>query len=66
MPCFAMNVLVICMCCRPEDRPTFAELVGSIKEVFAILSSQEPAPAAPARPPRPTPVPRPGQAPYRN
>ena len=63
--------MCVCVCCdiiiyqyRPEDRPTFAEIVVGIKDIFTVLS-QEPTPV-PARPPRPTPVPRPGQIPYRN
>ena len=47
---------------RPEDRPTFAELVIGIKEVFAVLSQE----TVPVRPPRPTPVPRSAQIPFRN
>jgi serine/threonine protein kinase len=54
------EILYRCWSWRPEDRPTFAELVSSIKEVYTMQS------VAPVRPPRPTPVPRPAQVPYRN
>lgn len=55
------DIIYRCWSWKPEDRPTFAELVTSIKEVTLLLSQE----TAPVRPPRPTPVPRPAQVPYR-
>ena len=43
------EVMLRCWSWRPEDRPSFAELVPTMSDIVSLVSSNKP----PVRPPRP-------------